>query len=167
MKKLILILALMLTLQADKILLSGISFHAEKYNLDGKEVNSLNYGIGYQKEYNYDGFNTTATSLILKDSFSNPMVSVTYGIRKGVDYKGYNVSLGAEFGIAYKKILYGKIGQLETTSHYKYTLLPIAFVPTLSIMKNGVSIDILHLPEINHELIHVMSVTLVMIGIKI
>ena len=107
------------------------------------------------------------TSLILKDSFSNPMVSVTYGIRKGVDYKGYNVSLGAEFGIAYKKILYGKIGQLETTSHYKYTLLPIAFVPTLSIMKNGVSIDILHLPEINHELIHVMSVTLVMIGIKI
>ena len=163
MKIIILILALLLTLQADKILLSGISFHGEDRNLDGKKVNSLNYGIGYQKKYNYENFNTTATSLILKDSFNNPMVSVTYGIRKGIDYKGLNISLGAEFGVGYKKILYKENYQFD----YRYTLLPIAFVPTFSIKKDNISIDLLYLPEINYDILHVMSVTLIMIGVEI
>ena len=156
---------LLCSLQADKILLSGISFHGEDKNLDGKSVNSLNYGIGYQKEYKYNGYRTTLTSLLLKDSFNNPMLSVTYGLRKDL---GYNVSIGAEFGLAYKRILYQSyIPFNQVVYDYKYTLLPIAFVPTISIDRDSYSVDILYLPEIEYGSLHVMSVALVMLSFKI
>ncbi len=165
--KTLLILLMVLSLQADKILLSGVSFHGEDKNLDGKEVNSLNYGIGYQKEYSYDNFNTTLTFLTLKDSFNNPMVSATYGIRKGIDFKGFDISLGAEFGVAHKKVLYETVYPQTKTYEYVYTLIPIAFVPTVSIKKETFSVEVLYIPELNYNDLHVMSVALIMIGIEI
>lgn len=157
MKTILLIaIILVLSLQADKMFISGISMHGEEQNIDGNPVNSLNYGLGYQKEYN----NQTITALLLKDSFNNPMASLTYGIRREIFE---NVSIGVEFGAAYKNIIYKD----DYGSNYKYTIVPIAFIPTISIKENSFSIDILYLPEMNKDTFHVMSVTLMMIGIEL
>lgn len=168
MKALILTLLMLVTLSADKILISGLSYHSEAKNVDGTKVNPYNYGLGYQKAYKHFGFDTTITTLILKDSFSHPMFSMTYGINHKMDYNGFKFNIGMEFGVGYKKVLYGTVVNGNTDNlKYGYYITPIAFVPTASIQKGAWSLEALHIPKLDSGGLHIMSATLLLIGYKI
>ena len=146
-----------ISLQADKILISGISYHGKsKYN-DDYDINPYNYGLGYQKELDN---NDTITALIINDSFRNTMVSLTYGLKYKESFRYFDVSYGAEFGVTYKKIM--ELGNEDR----EYKLIPTVFVPSVSISKNRWSLDIVHVPEISYDNIYIMRVTLFLIGYK-
>lgn len=167
MKHLLLALLLVLSLQADKLILTGISFHGESANVDGTKVNPYNYGIGYQKEYNYDNFTTTATIIILYDSFKHAMGTATYGIGKSIAIADYELAASMEFGIAHKQVTTRKDAGYIKYYEYRHRLVPIAFVPTLSITKGNYGLGILYLPKISYKDIRIMEVALITLSIKL
>ena len=159
--KTLLILLIMLSLQADKILIPTMSYHTEP-DLYGVKVNQYNYGIGYQKSDDKLGFNTSITASILNDSFNHAMASLTYGVYYKTKYNNLKYSTGFEFGGVNKKILY----KTNDTIEYKYHFIPVAFIPTVSISKGRWSLEALHVPEMNFDDLHIMQVTLFLIGYK-
>ena len=165
--KYILILLMVLSLQADKILIPTVSHHSVD-NLYGEKINSLNYGLGYQKEYNYKNFDTMLTALMLKDSFSNIMTSITYGVRYNTEYKSFNFNTGLDFGVAHRKMLHEEIvDDVQISVEQEYKIVPIAFLPSASISKGRWSLEIIHIPEIKIKNVEILSATLFLVGYKI
>lgn len=164
MKTIILIILLLSTLNADKIIISGLSYHGESKNIDGTRVNPYNYGIGYRRTYQYDGFSTSATVLVLNDSFNHVMVSATYGIQYNMEYREFDIDLGMEFGVAYKKILHQYYVWFEQRMEYEYRFMPVAFLPTISVQKDRWSLEMIHVPELDYDSIHVIGATLFLVG---
>ena len=161
--KFLLMIIFTLTLSADSILIPLVSKHNSSHNDDGKKFNEFNYGVGYQVDYNHFGLGTTATVMVLQDSFYNPMATLTYGVNHHEKLGDVTISVGAEFGIGYKKIWLG--------DNFKYSPIPIAFIPTLGVEYKGYSIRLTHIPEIKRDDVRddvrVDGVTLLTIGVKI
>ena len=170
MKKLLLLLLVVaLQLNADKVLIAGISNHSKNVDIDGRAVNERNVGFGYQLMKKDVDTYESKTLLVLKDSFNNPMVSYTYGIGRIVKNGAFDIYCGFEFGIGARKIIVEEYIDIEdkdlgTTSEYQYRIIPIVALPTVTISVGKLSISALYLPKLKVRSVEAMGATLFMMG---
>ena len=160
MKKVILLLILASSLYSGNhtILFSLFSKHIESTDMHGDTFNEENYGVGYQYSTSGDTY-LTFSAVALKDSYKHNMYTTTLGINKSVLQKnGIGVSLGAEFGVAYKAVKHSNKKEVDLLAEsgvtlkkkvtYEYSPVPILLVPKVTISYKQFSVNILYIPEV-------------------
>ena len=170
-------MALLATLNADKLLVPLFAHHVENTHLDGSKVTPYVFGLGYKLEYTEDEFDKSFTLLVTRDALKNPTVSLTHGISNSTFYKGFTFTLGMELGIAYRKVLVDNsmdifnepIGiardSFVTSYWYEYkSNIPVIFFPAVSIQYDRWSLDMTYTPKLDLYTTHLMAETLFMVG---
>jgi len=159
MKLLFLFLFVINTLHADRLLLSIASKHNNDKDMYGEEFNEVNLGIGYEFDIIDDeDYLLMLDVLALKDSYSNPMYSVTVG----VDHKATSwFRFGFDFGIASRKTKYVYFNK---PVYFEREVIPIIFIPTATINYKKLSLSVLHIPQMDYKGKRVEGVTLTILG---
>ena len=161
MRMIIIMMLLALGLQADRIVVPLVSKHNSSTDYDGTKFNEFNYGIGYEKTL-YDGDNVgiRGNIMALNDSYKNPMYSATVGL----DYIATDwLRVGMDFGFASKEIPY----YMDGVPNFRREVLPILFIPTVTLKHNRWSISATHIPTITIFNRNIIGVTLLMIGFEL
>ncbi len=142
------LIALMFSLSAladNYLILSGLAWHGRD-KTDGTKYDVLIEGAGYQ----YRDGNWSGTLLAINDSNSNFMPSATIGWSGNVLW---NINLGAEAGIGYRKYLRGR------------RITPI-LLPKMEVDFGWAMLNCTYIPKIETESIHIPQALYTNVGIK-
>jgi len=145
---LIILLSLALTLFGDthEVLISGLSYHPEKS--EKLDYNEVNYGLGYRYRVQTNNYETYIATMAIKDSHSHFMAMGTVGAMLYLfknDY--YNLRIGVEGGLAYRKLLDYKNEYGIETFDYHYSVIPI-LAPVMAVNIHDVGINFNYVPKL-------------------
>ena len=129
------------------LVISGLAWHGREENLEGREYDVLIAGAGYQ--YRKDWW--SVTGLGINDSNGEFMASATFGMAYSL---GYNVSLGAEAGIA---------SRVSGAERY---LIPI-LLPKLEIAYEALVFNASFIPKIKTDNIDIPMAVYVNISLRL
>ena len=153
MKKLLILLTFLIsTLYAEHtILVSGMSQHGNTHDRYGEKFNDVHYGLGYQySDYKpHDKVFCTSTIIAMNDSYDNTMYSAVYAVNYMLkDTNNTRISVGMDFGLVYKQLKYYNAD--TDTYSFSYGVIPVIFIPTVTVEIHKVSLNFTYVPEITH-----------------
>lgn len=155
MKAILILLVLLVTLNADRVLIPFQSIHNKPTTTDGLKFNNNNFGIGIEIDVvKADDFKLHIVYISLIDSFSHPMHSITAGVH--YELNKY-ISAGIDLGVASKKIY------LIDVKEFNRQAIPV-FYPNITLTYDSYSLTILHVPTIETDNFLIYGVTTFIAG---